>query len=145
LKNGVATAVFHRPAGGHSINVHYNGDPSFLTTNSTTGASFTVSKASTTATVMASPSSAVFGQAVTITATVAPVPPGAGTRTGTVTFYLGSVGGTLLGTGTVNLSGLATFTLNNLPVGQDKVFARYNGDIDFLSSSTLNPATVAVS
>jgi len=48
----------------------------------------TVVKAGTASTVSSSATSAVFGQSVTLTDTVAAVSPGAGTPTGTVTFKL---------------------------------------------------------
>ena len=61
--------------------------------------------------------------------------------TGTVTFYNGT---TVVGTGTVNGSGIATLTTGALPVGTDAVTAVYSGDGDY-SSTTSNPVTVMVS
>ena len=60
---------------------------------------------------------AVYGQSVTFTATVAVTSPGAGPPTGTVTFKDGT---TTLGTGTLSTSGgvtTATFTTTALAVG----------------------------
>ena len=51
---------------------------------------------------------------VAFTATVNPVSPGAGIRSGTVTFKDGA---TILGTGTLNASGVATYSTSALPVG----------------------------
>ena len=57
-----------------------------------------------------SPSPSVFGQAVTLTATVIAVAPGAGTPAGSVTFRDGT---TVLGTGTLSSGGVATFTTSS--------------------------------
>src|SRR4029077_13071438 len=66
-----------------------------------------IAKANTTTTLTASPNPSNFGQSVALTATVAPVAPGAGTATGTVTFKDGSA---TLGTATLNSADTATFT-----------------------------------
>src|SRR5205085_12593214 len=55
-----------------------------------------------------------FGQTVMFTATVTVTAPGAGTATGTVTFKDGS---TVLGTGTLNASVVASFGTASLSVG----------------------------
>lgn len=72
--------------------------------------------------------------AVTLTATVSPAsgsPAPNNTPTGTVTFLNGT---TVLGTGTLNASGVATFTTSSnspLPVGSDSITAVYGGDFNF--------------
>ena len=66
-----------------------------------------------------SPSSAVFGQAVTLTATVSP-----SAVTGKVTFYDGT---TLLGTSLIT-GGQAALVTSLLPVGSRSLRAYYNGD-----------------
>ena len=58
-----------------------------------------------------------------LTATVTPTPTGA--PLGSVSFYNGS---TLLGTGTVNASGVATLTTSSLPAGTDSLTAAYSGN-----------------
>src|SRR5207244_6987882 len=60
-----------------------------LVTGAPTSALPTVGQAGSTTAVSSSQNPSVFGQSVTFTATVSPVAPGAGTRTGTVTFYDG--------------------------------------------------------
>src|SRR5262249_1027267 len=102
------------------------------------------SQTGTTTTVTLSSLTAVFGEAVTITASVAVMNSGSNTPTGTVTFYLGAVGGTILGTGTLNSSGAASLTLSNLPVGPDSISASYGGDSNFLSSNSLTAANLVV-
>src|SRR5439155_1166136 len=84
-----------------------------------------IGPAGTTTAVASSQNPSVFGQSVTFTATVSPVAPGAGTRTGTVTFYDGV---TSLGTGSVGISGNATFSTAALSVGSHSITATYGGD-----------------
>ncbi len=65
----------------------------------------TIDKATTKVALTASPSPTVFGETVTVTATVSVVGPGAATPGAVVTFMDGS---TVLGTGTLNQEGVAT-------------------------------------
>src|SRR5205823_3960304 len=82
----------------------------------------------------------VFGQPVTITATLTANSPGAGTPSGTVTFKDGP---STLRTGTLNGSGQATFTISTLAVGSHSITASYAGDANF-SGSTSSPLTQTV-
>ena len=93
----------------------------------------TVTAASTTTTLVASPSSTEYGDPVTLTATVT------SGATGTVSFYDGSV---LLGTGAVS-NGIATLTTTTLVAGTHTITAVYNGDATYASSQSA-PATVTV-
>ncbi|HEY2156870.1 MAG TPA: Ig-like domain repeat protein [Isosphaeraceae bacterium] len=90
-------------------------------------------------TVGASPSSTTFGTPVTLTASVIGVG-GGGTPTGTVEFLDGS---TVLGSNSVNASGVATFPTSSLPVGTDQITAIYKGDTTF-ATSTSPAATVTI-
>ncbi len=92
-------------AGTHPIIVDYAGDSSFLA--STSGAfSAVIDPAATMTTVSESPSSsAVVGQAVTLTATVTAVAPGQGVPRGTVSF---GDGDTVFGTAPLDATGTAT-------------------------------------
>ena len=81
-------------------------------------ATFTAA-ATTTTTIATSATPSVFGQPVTLTATVT-----GGTPTGTVTFRDGP---TTLGTGTVNGSGQASLTTAALAVGAHSITAAYGG------------------
>ena len=85
----------------------------------------TVNRAATTVALGSSVNPAVTGQAVTFTATVAAVAPGAGTPTGTVTFQDGNV---VLGTVAVGAGGTATFTTSFAAAGGHAITAVYNGD-----------------
>jgi hypothetical protein len=89
---------------------------------------------STVTAVSSSGNPSVFGQSVTFTATVTPVSPAAGTPTGTVTFLNGK---TTLGTGTLNNSGVTTWSTTNLPAGTYSVTAMYGGDANFNPSTSL--------
>ncbi|WP_324604673.1 Ig-like domain-containing protein, partial [Streptomyces sp. NRRL S-337] len=86
-----------------------------------------MTQASTTTSVTTSPDPSVFGESVTLTATVAPVSPGAGTPTGTVTFVV-SGGPTLTGT---LVGGTASVSTSAIPVGTSNVTATYSGDGNF--------------
>ncbi|MDR3735852.1 MAG: Ig-like domain-containing protein [Acidobacteriaceae bacterium] len=77
-------------------------------------------------------STIVAGTSITLTATVAPSS-GTTTPTGTVSFYVSS---TLLGTSTLNGSGVATLATTALPVGSDSVKAVYNGSTTNATSTS---------
>lgn len=123
----------------HPITAAYSGDTSCdPSTSAELGQ--VVDQASTTTTVLTSVNPSVFGELVTSTATVAAVLPGAGTPTGTVSFFDGV---TLLGTGTLDVSGQATFTTSALVVGSHSVTASYGADASF-AASTSSPVTQVV-
>ena len=119
------------PVGTDSVTAIYQGDTNFATSTSP-AATVTVAQASTTTTLTASTSSAALGGSVVLTATVAPVSPGAGTPTGTVTFLDGT---TTLGTGTLS-GGVATFTTTALPIAVNAITAQYSGDTNFAASTS---------
>ncbi|MGW4076761.1 beta strand repeat-containing protein [Streptomyces asiaticus] len=100
-----------------------------------------VNQAATTTTVTFVPPAPVCGETVTLTASVAAVPPGSGTPTGTVTFIISADGPTV--TGVLDGSGNASVTVPALSVGTHQVAAFYNGDTNFApSNSPLTPLTV---
>ncbi len=87
-----------------------------------TGA-FTVNKAATNMTVISSENPSTYEDPVTFTATVSSAN---GTPTGSVTFYAGSCGGTLLaGPTALNGSGQAAFQTSALTAGSHSIFACY--------------------
>src|SRR5262249_54342183 len=94
----------------------------------------TVNQDSTTTNVVSSRNPSPYGRAITLSATVSANAPGSGTPTGTVTFYDGAA---FLGAGTPS-GGLATFTTTATPLaaGTHSITARYNGDGDFLDSTS---------
>jgi uncharacterized repeat protein (TIGR03803 family) len=91
----------------------------------------------TTTAVTYSPNPASVGQTVTLKAAVTHAS-GSAVLTGKVTF---SVGGTAIGSGTVNTSGVASLTAgtNGLAAGSYPVVATYSGDANYKSSAS--PAT----
>jgi hypothetical protein len=134
LSGGTATFSISTlaAAAAHSITVVYGGDTNFLT--STSGVlTQTVKQAATTSAVSSSANPSVSGQAVTFTATIAPVSPGSGTPTGTVTFDDGS---TVLGTITLT-KGTASFTTSTLAVGTHSIKIVYAGDTNFKTSTSV--------
>jgi hypothetical protein len=90
----------------------------------------------TTTAVSASSTSITTGQNVTFTATVT----ASSTPSGTVTFYDGT---TALGTGTLNGSGVATYSTSSLGVGSHSITATYAGNSTF-AGSTSSATTVTV-
>ena len=98
---------------------------------------------STDTVLTASVASPLYGQVETLTATVAPVSPGYGTPTGTVTFYDGT---TELATKSLVASGgvgTAALTDTTLAVGSHSITAVYEGDPSFLGSRSRNISQVA--
>src|SRR5205823_2240064 len=90
-------------------------------------------KPATTTTLVSSPNPSVFGQLVTLTATVtgiAGVPP----PTGSVLFKDGAV---TLGAMTLNTSATATLTTSTLAVGIHSLTAVYAGDSRFAGSASI--------
>ncbi len=133
LSDGVATfTTSSLTVGAHSLTAVYGGD-----TNFTGGTSLVdtqaVNQAASTATLTSAPNPSVFGQSVTFTATVAAAEPGSGTPTGTVQFEEGS---TVLGTGTLDGSGEATFSTSTLSVASHSITAVYEGDTNFTGSTS---------
>ncbi|MFD8095548.1 beta strand repeat-containing protein [Streptomyces malaysiensis] len=131
-------------AGSHLVTANFvnSTDPSDNSSGTTIQQ---VNQSATTTTVTFVPPAPVCGETVTLTASVAAVPPGSGTPTGTVTFIISADGPTV--TGTLDASGNASVTVPGLSVGTHQVAAFYNGDADFaasnspLTSLTVNPAS----
>jgi len=140
----------------HIIKATYAGDAAF--DPSAGDVMQVVDKNPTTTTLTSSLNPSNYGQAVTLTATVT----SAGSApTGTVTFKSGSV---ILGSGTLNASGVATLTTKEIPVGANSLTSTYNGDafngksvsaaitqtvsqasISMVLTSTPNPSTFGTS
>jgi autotransporter-associated beta strand protein len=118
--------------GSYSITATYGGDSDFITSTSTV-TNQTVNQDTSTTTLVPSTNPSVFGQSVTLTATVSANSPGSGSPTGTVTFEEGT---TTLGTGTLNVSGHATFNTSALLIGSNSLTAVYDGDSDFITSTS---------
>ena len=116
----------------HNISAIYNGAANYA--GSSNAVEQDVSPADTSVTVSSSlPGGSSFGQSVTFVAHVAVISPGAGTLSGTVSFFADN---NLLGT--VNLvSGVAKLATTSLAGGLDHdITAVYNGSTNFLSESS---------
>ncbi|MGW7690109.1 Ig-like domain repeat protein [Streptomyces asiaticus] len=140
LSAGVATVVHaYTTAVGspYTVTAAYRGDVNFSSSAGTD--THTVTPASTTTTVASSPDPSVAGQPVALTATVAPVAPGAGVPTGTVTFDFGDgspVASAPLAGGAANIN--HTYT----SADGFTVTATYDGAPSFLPSSGTDALTV---
>ncbi len=94
----------------------------------------TIAKAGTSAILSGAIGTSVTGQSTTFSVQVAPVSPGAGNPTGTVTFL---VDGTSIATEPVDAAtGVATFTTTTLGLGAHTITAVYSGDTNFVSSQS---------
>ena len=98
-----------------------------------------VSQADTTTAMTSSMNPSLFGQAIAFTATVSPVPPGAGTPTGTVTFLDGTT--TICSAVTLS-SGSASCVISTLATGFHSITAAYSGDTNNAPSSNMLPQEI---
>ncbi|MEU8545367.1 Ig-like domain repeat protein [Streptomyces sp. NPDC048717] len=96
-----------------------------------------VTASQSTTTLTASPTTALPGEEVTLTAHVTC---NTGTPTGDVVFYDGT---TPIGTAPLNANGDATLTTTSLPAGDRTITARYAGDED-CPASVSEPVTVTI-
>lgn len=118
-------------AGSHTIIATFTGTGGWL--NSTKSTTAVVSKAASTTTLISSLNPSNTNNAVSFTALVSAIAPGAGITTGTVTFKDGNQ---VLGTVNVNASGRAVFTTSSLKQGSHNITAVYNGDSNSTSSTS---------
>jgi hypothetical protein len=136
LANGVAALTIAGLTGGnHSITAAYSGGANYLASTSA-ALSQDVSRIATTVTVDTSATTAVYGQTVTFTATVAA---GYGVPTGTVTFKDGT---DVLGTVQLDASGVAVFTTSTLSVRTHYLTANYDGDVSDKTATRAFKVTV---
>ena len=133
----LSTSTLSVSGSPHSITAVYAGTTDYITSTSSPALSQVVNHASTTTALTSSANPSVFGQAVTFTATVAAVAPGAGVPTGTVNFLDGT-STTPIGTGTLNASGVATLSTSTLSVSGSphSITAVYVGDTSFSTSTS---------
>lgn len=134
--SGTATLTINLAVGSHTIGAEYTGDSNFAASNNSLPISVTA--ASTTTTLSATPSTTIQLQNIVFTATVSAGT--SGTPTGTVDFYSGT---TLLGSANLNPQGVATFNDSSLAVGSYSVTATYVGNNNY-STSTSSQVAVTV-
>ncbi len=116
--------------GSHSITAAYGGSADFSASVSAP-TTLTVDAAPTSTAITSSVNPLTVGQSVTFTATVTSTT--GLTVTGTVRFKNGS---TVLGTGTLNASGVATLATTSLPSGSNSITASYEASNNFLGSTS---------
>jgi len=129
------------PTGTDTVQGVYNQDNADTNFNGSTGLSQLLISSSlhtTTTSVLANPSTSVFGQTVNYSATVTSTSPG--TPSGTVTF---SVGTTTLCMAILDNNSQGTCTAHNAPVGIDTVTGQYSGDTTFTGSSGTTTESVS--
>jgi autotransporter-associated beta strand protein len=116
----------------HTINVTYSGDTSY---NSASGSltNFKVNPADTATTLTSSVNPSTYQQTVTLTASVAPKAPGAGTPAGAVNFFDGT---TKIGSSTILNTGNALLFINSLTIGTHSLTATYVGNTNFNTSTS---------
>jgi len=123
--------------GNHTITAQYAGDvPNGFnsSTGNLTSNPQVVNKANTSSGVASSSNPVGTNVAVTFTATVSPVAPGAGTRTGTVTFNRN--GSPVCSGVAINASGQATCMVTFTVAGNYNITAVYSGDGNFNASTS---------
>jgi Big-like domain-containing protein len=141
--DGVATATLASSslmAGSHWVTATYSGDANSSTSSSVAPVRLDVAEAMTSVTLASSAAQTAVDQVVTLTATINSA---ATDETGTVQF---DDNGSLLGVGTVS-NDQATFQTSSLAPGSHPITAVYEGDDDFVgtsSTNTVNEAIVAV-
>jgi autotransporter-associated beta strand protein len=139
--NGVTTATLTTAVavGGASVYAVYSGDTNVAGSTSPT-IDQSVNQASTKATISASTTTS--NKSVTFTAAIAPVSPGAGIPTGSVTFFIDGINE---GPATLNSAGKATFTLSGgLSATSHTIQVVYSGDANYLTSTASHTYTFTV-
>lgn len=134
--SATVNGVFLSTAGSHLITAQYLGSSNFAA-NTGSLTNYNVGKANTNVTNVTAnpPGGIVYGQSVTITATIASVAPGGGTpNAGTVTFYDGSLANQIDTPQPVS-AGSASLTTTSIVVGASHtIIAVYNGSADYNGS-----------
>jgi hypothetical protein len=128
-------AISSLTVASHTITVVYPGDTNYAASHASL--TQTVESASTQIALTASANPATYGSAVTFTATITS---NGSIATGNVSFTDGT---TTLGTGTLNASGVATFTTSSLAPGAHTIVANYAGD-GRASASVSTPVNLVV-
>ena len=139
IGNQASLTVSTLAAASHNLTAQYLGDDSSNSFKGSTSAVVNeiVSQASTTTTLTIDIGPSVYGQPVTLSATVGVVSPGLGIPSGSVTFFDGS---TPLGTASL-IGNQASLTVSTLAAASHNLTAQYLGDD---SSNSFKGSTSAV-
>lgn len=131
--SGVATLTTTAvPPGLHNIYATYQGDATYR--NSTSVArSQTIIPVVVTTSLISGPQSRAYGQAITLTAFPMPARAGFGTPSGIMTFKDGP---TVIGTATLDVHGMSTFSGLILAPGRHRITAVYSGCPAFAASTS---------
>jgi Bacterial Ig-like domain (group 3)/FG-GAP-like repeat len=132
LVTGSASATsqpFSLVEGMQSVSAAWAGNVNFA--GSTATGTQTVNGTATATAVTSSLNPSILGASITLTATVSSAVASTPVPTGTVVFQDGT---TILGTGTLGLSGTATFATSSLTTGTHQIQATYGGDSFFAGS-----------
>lgn len=130
MVNGVATLpVSGLEPGIHTVSASYAGQGDHAAASASIPGGIVVNKAVPTLVVGSSPASPVFGNAITVTATLTSP---AGTPSGDVTFYIDGVAQTPI----TPTGGIASLNLPGLGAGTHSVEARFAGDLRFAPVNT---------
>ncbi len=122
--------------GSHSLTVSYGGDSNYTASVSDDPANQLVNLIPT-STALTSPDPVAVGTSITLTASVSSL---IGTPTGTVTF---SDNGTVIGTGDLNASGVATLITTFSTLGVHSLTVSYGGDGNYdVSVGSLSPTVI---
>ncbi|MBO9521157.1 MAG: Ig-like domain repeat protein [Nocardioidaceae bacterium] len=138
--NGHATLQTTDLAAGndHDLVATFAGAGDYASSTSA-GLDYTVAPAPTTLTLAAAPATPVYGQQVTLTATLAVAPPGRGPPAGFVSFF---ADGTAIGTATIHADGTATLVTSGLRAGTRALSAAYGGTDENGSSTGTKSLTL---
>jgi hypothetical protein len=115
-------------AGNHSLTAVYSGNLGFVGSTSAP-LTQTVNQTASMTTITSSLNPSALGQSVTFHVTVTG---SGGTPTGAVTFR---DGGTAIGAGALNGSGMTSFTTSSLAAGSHTITATYGGNTNFAGST----------
>ena len=124
-------------AGDHAIEATFSGSANYQP--SSDSLTQTVDKAASTTTLATAPAAPVFGQSLSLTATVEGAA-GSGTATGNVQF---SVDGATAGGPVALVAGVATTTVPGPAAGTHTITAEYSGSADHDASTASGTVTVA--
>jgi len=131
---GTATASLDTSSlveGAHLVTATYSGDPTYATSTTATPVTVDVAEAPTAVTIGDASARSVVGETIVLTASIASPAPGA---TGTIQF---ADNGDPIGSGAVS-GGQATFETSFLALGGHALTAVYEGDANFVGSSSTN-------